>query len=320
FAKVANSNRISLEKNWVTEYVNLNAQTNSDKHKNRCRDILPEQAHRAKLKCEKQTCGSYINAVLVPSLTRTRQDILTQLPLPSTVTDFWRLVTQDNIGLVVALQEEATRFDETVGQFLPPSDTEVLKDELFEIKSKQLEERPLWREVDVTVHTNKRKSSTDSRIDPHNVKCLVCKNTRSDPELVFDLLEKVKSCRPTNRPRTVYMCRDGAEYSGLLCVQSILLDRLKTDHFLAVPLVVGPIKAVRPQVIPTVDQYKCLYDVIKLVHNSAQNCAYMNVQIYSRPDGPRPGVSKESATHNWPRLKSNELSLPRVRHTKMSSQ
>ncbi|GFO10764.1 receptor-type tyrosine-protein phosphatase kappa [Plakobranchus ocellatus] len=252
-------------------------QSNSSKQTNRCSDILPKQAHRAKLKCEKQTCGSYINAVLVPSLTRTRQDILTQLPLPSTVTDFWRLVTQYNIGLVVALQEESTRFDETVGQFLPPSDTEVLKDELFEIKSKQLEERPLWREVDVTVHTNKRKSSTESRIDHHNVKCLVCKNTRSDPELVFDLLEKVKSCRPINRPRTVYMCRNGAEYSGLLCVQSILLDRLKTDHCLAVPLVVGAIKAVRPQVIPTVDQYKCLYDVLKLTHYSNEKCEYANV-------------------------------------------
>ena len=37
----------------------------------------------------------------------------------------------------------------------------------------------------------------------------------------------------------------------MMCVQSILLDRLEADQCLTVPLVVGGIKAVRPQVIPT---------------------------------------------------------------------
>ena len=45
---------------------------------------------------------------------------------------------------------------------------------------------------------------------------------------------------------------NGADQCGLMCVQSILLDRLETDQCLTVPLVVGTIKAIRPQVIPTV--------------------------------------------------------------------
>ena len=46
--------------------------------------------------------------------------------------------------------------------------------------------------------------------------------------------------------------RNGADQCGLMCIQSILLDRLEIDQFLTVPAVVGTIKAIRPQVIPTV--------------------------------------------------------------------
>ena len=50
---------------------------------------------------------------------------------------------------------------------------------------------------------------------------------------------------------TVYFS-NGADQCGLMCVQSILLDRLEADQCLTVPLVVGTIKAIRPQIIPTV--------------------------------------------------------------------
>ncbi|RUS88836.1 hypothetical protein EGW08_003381 [Elysia chlorotica] len=57
---------------------------------------------------------------------------------------------------------------------------------------------------------------------------------------------------------------NGADQCGLMCVQSILLDKLQTDQYVAVPVVVGAIKAIRPQVIPTEDQYKCLYATLRL--------------------------------------------------------
>ncbi|CAG5125911.1 unnamed protein product, partial [Candidula unifasciata] len=61
---------------------------------------------------------------------------------------------------------------------------------------------------------------------------------------------------------------NGAEYSGLVCVLSLLLDRMDNDHHLTVPLVVGAIKAIRPQVIPTLDQYRLLYKVLQLYGRS----------------------------------------------------
>ena len=46
------------------------------------------------------------------NLTNDGHDILTQLPLPSTVTDFWRLVTQFNVGLIVAFDLDPSQSDE----------------------------------------------------------------------------------------------------------------------------------------------------------------------------------------------------------------
>ena len=43
--------------------------------------------------------------------------------------------------------------------------------------------------------------------------------------------------------------RDGATHSGLACVMNILMSRLDHDRRLTVPLVVGQVKAVRPQVV-----------------------------------------------------------------------
>ncbi|KAK3763465.1 hypothetical protein RRG08_056933 [Elysia crispata] len=144
---------------------------------------------------------------LTPTLCSCRRDLLTQLPLPSTVTYFWRLVTQFNVGLVIA----------------------------FDLDSR-----------------NSDKSTRNNQ----TLTLLMCKSTDLQPG-------------------------NGADHCGMMCVQSILLDRLEADQCLTVPLVVGGIKAVRPQVIPTLDQYKCLYSVLKLAHES-QN-VYGNVGDMSRP-------------------------------------
>lgn len=38
------------------------------------------------------------------SFSKQNQQILTQLPLPSTIADFWRLVTQYKVTVIVAFQ------------------------------------------------------------------------------------------------------------------------------------------------------------------------------------------------------------------------
>ncbi|KAK3730664.1 hypothetical protein RRG08_016539, partial [Elysia crispata] len=266
-----------------TESVYQNSSIDSAlRSKDRLSNILPNERYRVVLRAETQHEDSYINAVFVPNLTKDGQDLLTQLPLPSTVTDFWRLVTQFNVGLVVAFDFDSMDADKTIGEFLPKSDTEPFENERYVVESRQKIGNSLVSEITLTVHQKAvkildRLSTKNKQI----LTLLVCKSTNPQPDCVLELHKKINSCKRGGKSRVVYMCRNGADQCGLMCVQSILLDRLEADQCLAVPLVVGNIKAIRPQVIPTLDQYKFLYRVLKLAHES-QN-VYGNVGDVVRP-------------------------------------
>ncbi|KAK3735473.1 hypothetical protein RRG08_018247 [Elysia crispata] len=267
--------RRSVEEPAESVYQNISSVT-TIRSKDRLSNIVPNERYRAVLRAETQHDDTYINAVLVPNLTKDGQDLLTQLPLPSTVTDFWRLVTQFNVGLVVAFDLDSTDSDDTIGEFLPKSETEPFENERYVVESRQKIGNSLVSVVTLTVHQKAVKILDRLNIrNKQTLTLLVCKSKLLDPECALELHKKIKSCKRGGKSRVVYMCRNGADNSGLMCVHSILLDRLEADQCLTVPLVVGSIKAIRPQVIPTYDQYKCLYSVLKLAHES-QN-VYGNV-------------------------------------------
>lgn len=256
------------------------------KGKDRLSNILPNKIYRPLLTAEAHHEDTYINAVLVPNLTKDNHDILTQLPLPSTVTDFWRLVTQYSVGLVVAFDTESRHADETIAEFFPSNETEPFENDRFKVVTKPPTDGRLAREFFLTVHQKVVPGmDSESSEKKRTLTLLQCKSAQLlelDPDSVLELQEGIKQRRPSGRSRTVFMCRNGADRSGLVCVQSILLDRLETDQCMAVPYVVGTIKAIRPQVIPTVEQYKCLYQVLRL--------ACENQNVYGNV-GDMPGAS-----------------------------
>ncbi|GFS14768.1 receptor-type tyrosine-protein phosphatase delta-like [Elysia marginata] len=123
--------------------------------KDRLGNILPNPSYRPDLIADNLHQNTYINAVLVPNLIRDRQDILTQLPLPNTVTDFWRLVSQKNVGMVVAFDTEAENTDETIGEFLPKSVTEPFENDSFIVESQSAVDSGSVTEISLTVQQKK---------------------------------------------------------------------------------------------------------------------------------------------------------------------
>lgn len=53
--------------------------------------------------------SDYINAVYVDGFRVKDQFVATQFPLTSTVSDFWRLITEKNVSLIVVLNEVDTQ-------------------------------------------------------------------------------------------------------------------------------------------------------------------------------------------------------------------
>jgi protein tyrosine phosphatase len=259
-----------------------NNQCLSNKLKNRFQNILAKEDYRViMMQSSNEGLGDYINAVFVPSFRRTNQQILTQLPLPTTVTDFWRMATQYKVTLVVTFELDLMDVDSPIGKYFPCKDNEEVSTPHFKIKSQPTSSCVLWDEHKVfvssdTPRTASKPVSTGSD-KKHRLVHINCKGplTNQRPEELLALMKVVRSHSPLGDGRTVYMCRNGAEYSGLVCVLSLLLDRLDNDHHLTVPLVVGAVKAIRPQVIPTAHQYNLLYQVLMMYNDS--NNVYSNL-------------------------------------------
>ncbi|CAL1548037.1 unnamed protein product [Lymnaea stagnalis] len=130
-----------------------------------------------------------------------------------------------------------------------------------------------WEEQSISITVQKRKKSliptptTHSHFVDLSVTHLKYTSTVYNTEKFLAFLSHARSCS-AHQGKVLYTCRNGADMSGLACVLSLLLDRFDNDHYLTVPLVVGAVKTIRQQVIPTLDQYKMLYQLVKLYSES----------------------------------------------------
>ncbi|KAH9496279.1 hypothetical protein Btru_017983 [Bulinus truncatus] len=245
--------------------------------KNRFPEVSPKKTYMVTLSRDKYT-GTYINAVFVPSLVRAKHYILTQLPMHATVLDFWRMITQYKASLVVEVELESTVGDKTIGKFLPSDNENYIKVQQFEINTELVERNKCWKEQIVTVVTD--------NVETHQLTHLKSSVTSLDADLLLQLVIKLRTLMKNKNDRIVYMCRNGAQYSGLIYLLTMLLDRMDDDHQVSIPLVVGSGKSIRPQIIPSLDQYRCLYEVIQAYLQSSHSaCHYVNVGLINKPAG-----------------------------------
>ncbi|KAH9490839.1 hypothetical protein Btru_033529, partial [Bulinus truncatus] len=230
--------------------------------------ILPRKKYRLTLNSEPDAMSGYINAVRVQGLKQKDQSFITQLPKPDTVDDFWRLVTQYNINVVVTFEQDMIS-DQTIGQFLPTLSSEVLTTPLFEIKSNNRKQTLLWDEQRLTVNIGH-----ESENKTHEVVCVQILFKDLSTNKWWNLVKHLQS---SNVPygRIAYLCKNGAEFSGLMCALTLLTERLKSNQEVNVPLVIGELKSLRPEIVSSLEQYKFLYKILKVY--SETTIRYVNI-------------------------------------------
>ncbi|KAK2140910.1 hypothetical protein LSH36_1206g00049 [Paralvinella palmiformis] len=95
-----------------------------NKHKNRVPDVIPGESDRPYLSTQAVGCNNYINAVYVDSFRKHNCYIVTQMPLPETQVDLWRLVYDHHIKYIIMLNELDV-LDENKGQLSSPGPVNV---------------------------------------------------------------------------------------------------------------------------------------------------------------------------------------------------
>ncbi|XP_067932647.1 receptor-type tyrosine-protein phosphatase alpha-like [Watersipora subatra] len=224
-----------------------------NRDKNRSMQVLPDKSH-----CVYINSGDYINAVLLDGYRFTKQIVCTQLPLANTVADFWRMVEEQEIKIVVQLEQEDT-------QFYPTDDGEVLVCTNYTIHRLAMETNEHLSFISLAVTctlSNQRRT----------VSVLLTKewNKRGDINelpnhvaLLHHLEALEKLLRQNGDGKFCVADKLGTTRCGLIVTAYNALAKLKTEQEVDLYNTVLMARCRRKQFISTIEEYMFLYDLLK---------------------------------------------------------
>ncbi|XP_052257824.1 uncharacterized protein LOC127862660 isoform X2 [Dreissena polymorpha] len=252
------------------------SQTQDNIHKNRYPAILPPDMSRAYLSTPVKGGNDYINAVFLPTCMNKTGFIITQMPLPHTVTDFWRLVYDQHVHNIV-MMNNVDDDDDTIGEYWPSEDStygpfrvQLLSCENpcpdFSIMNMLLTYKSLSRESKMQVKLFRLESWPDDETLPATTQSL----TSMYSQLAI-------APRDSQTEAVIVHCMNGAERSGLYCAIAAVLDRLNAEQKVNIPHTVQQLRGRRPELIHTLEQFEFVYRTVAEYIESMQE--YANLQF-----------------------------------------
>ncbi|XP_064604744.1 receptor-type tyrosine-protein phosphatase epsilon-like [Liolophura sinensis] len=247
----------------VTEKDCVSACLPENLHRNRDPSVLAVDHWRPFLSTQWTDTTDYINAVFLPAYRDNCAFIATQMPLPHTTVDMWRLVHGQKSQCLLmlndleALEDEKCVYwpydDTTEGMFGPykVQVIEVEKKTLYDIQTMTVTYTPMPDKVPFTVKQFVVKFWPEGRDVPSN------------PGDLVTLIEEVDRWRQQSGQGPVIVhCMNGADKCGLYCAVSGILERLKTDQEVNILQTVKQMRINRPQVIKNLAQYQACFDSV----------------------------------------------------------
>uniref|UniRef100_A0A8D0XCL7 Receptor-type tyrosine-protein phosphatase C n=1 Tax=Sus scrofa TaxID=9823 RepID=A0A8D0XCL7_PIG len=284
--------RLPSYRSWRTQHI---GNQEENKSKNRNSKVIPYDFNRVTLKHELETSKEsehdsdessdddsdseettrYINASFVMSYWKPEVMIAAQGPLKETIGDFWQMIFQRKVKVIVMLSELKNGDQEDCAQYWEDG-------------------KQTYGEVEVHMKdTNKSSAYTlrafelrhSKRKDPRTVYQYQfhhwnAEELPAEPKELILMIQNLKQKLPKknsmegnkyhrNVPLLIH-CRDGSQQTGIFCALLNLLESAETEEVIDVFQTVKSLRKARPGMVPTLEQYQFLYDVIASTY-PAQN-------------------------------------------------
>ncbi|XP_005162238.3 tyrosine-protein phosphatase non-receptor type 22 isoform X3 [Danio rerio] len=233
--------------------------------KNRYKDIVPFDHSRVKLSLfTSKNDTDYINASFIKGVSGSKAYIATQGPLSNTVLDFWRMIWEYNIKVIVMVCREFEMGRKKCERYWPESKGDVFVCEAFTILYESDENKGdyLTRTLKVTFKQESRRLKQLHYVNwpDHGVPDSI--------PAILELLQEMRIYQDNEEIPICIHCSAGCGRTGALCAIDYTWNLLKRqiipEDFSIFELVKG-MRTQRPSVVQTKEQYELVYRTIKLL-------------------------------------------------------
>eukprot|EP00076_Gallus_gallus_P006967 XP_001235234.1 tyrosine-protein phosphatase non-receptor type 22 [Gallus gallus] len=243
-------------------YPTVTAECPENIKRNRYKDILPYDHSRVELSLiTSDTDSHYINANFIKGVYGPRAYIATQGPLPTTVTDFWRMIWEYEVLIVVMAcmefemgKKKCERYWAEVGDsalqcgpFSITCEAEEKKNE-YVIRTLKVSLNEAVRTIHQFHYQNWPDHDIPSSIDP-----------------ILELIGEVRCYQPDDSIPICIHCSAGCGRTGVVCAidytWKLLKDGIVPVNFSIFSLI-QEMRTQRPSIVQTKEQYKLVYNAV----------------------------------------------------------